>query len=184
MTKSKRQPYGFGSFVKKFTKPIKKIVKSPLGKAAALGLGAYFMPGIGAKAAGGWGPWASKIGGAFGKNKLLGQLIRKDKGAGGISMGKLGLMGLLGAGAAMPFLGGDDEEEVIETPWETTPSSIANIRDMARRRDPSLAFLPSNTYAQSGYYLKDGGIAGFANGEWSSRSASRTNVKNGISKVS
>jgi hypothetical protein len=35
---------------------------------------------------------------------------------------------------------------------------------MARMQDPSLAFLPSNTYAQSGYYLKDGGIVSLANG--------------------
>ena len=167
MTNSKRQPYGFGSFVKKFTKPIKKIVKSPIGKAALLGGGLYGLGSL-AGGGGGWGNFAkigSKIGGAFGKNRLLGQLIRKDKGAGGISMGKLGLMGLLGAGTALPFLaGGDEEEEIIETPWETTPASIANITDMARNRDPSLNFLPSNVYTQSGFYLKDGGLAGFANG--------------------
>ena len=39
-----------------------------------------------------------------------------------------------------------EEEEIIETPWETTPASIANITDMARNRDPSLNFLPSNMY--------------------------------------
>jgi hypothetical protein len=32
-----RQEYGFGSFVKKITRPIKKIAKSPLGKAALIG---------------------------------------------------------------------------------------------------------------------------------------------------
>ena len=46
MTNSKRQPYGFGSFVKKFTRPIKKIVKSPLGKAALLGGGLYGLGGL------------------------------------------------------------------------------------------------------------------------------------------
>ena len=35
-----RQLYGLGSLVKKITKPIKKIVKSPIGK-AALGAAAY-----------------------------------------------------------------------------------------------------------------------------------------------
>ena len=35
---------------------------------------------------------------------------------------------------------------------------------MARNRDPSLAFMPQSQYVQSGYYLKDGGIAGLANG--------------------
>ena len=51
-----RQLYGLGSFVKKITKPIKKAVKSPLGKAALLAAGAYFAPTMwgGAKGLGGW----------------------------------------------------------------------------------------------------------------------------------
>ena len=36
-----RQLYGLGSLVKKITKPIKKIVKSPIGKAALTGLLRY-----------------------------------------------------------------------------------------------------------------------------------------------
>ena len=40
-----RQLYGLGSLVKKITKPIKKIVKSPIGKAALLGIGAFGLPG-------------------------------------------------------------------------------------------------------------------------------------------
>jgi len=171
MTNSKRQQYGFGSFVKKFTKPIKKVLKSPIGKAALIGGGLYGLGGL--KSLGGTGIFSSGQGlSRFGnlarmfKSKgVLGDLLFSGKGADRkFSLGKAGLMGLLGAGATMPFLGGDEEEEVIETPWETTPSSIANIRDMARNRDPSLSFLPQNAYTQSGFYLKDGGIAGLANG--------------------
>ena len=40
-----RQLYGLGSLVRKITRPIKKIVKSPIGKAALLGLGAYGLGG-------------------------------------------------------------------------------------------------------------------------------------------
>ena len=41
-----RQMYGLGSFVKSIGKGIKKIVKSPIGKAAILGFGANaLMPG-------------------------------------------------------------------------------------------------------------------------------------------
>ena len=44
-----RQGYFLGKLVKKITKPIKKIIKSPIGKAALLAGGAYlaggFMPG-------------------------------------------------------------------------------------------------------------------------------------------
>ena len=36
-----RQLYGLGSFVKKITRPLKKVFKSKIGKAALLGLGAY-----------------------------------------------------------------------------------------------------------------------------------------------
>ena len=39
-----RQMYGLGSLVKKITKPIKKVLKSDLGKAAILGIGAFGLP--------------------------------------------------------------------------------------------------------------------------------------------
>ena len=45
MTKPHRQQYGLGSFVKKAFKKAKKVFKSPLGKAAMLGLGAYGLGG-------------------------------------------------------------------------------------------------------------------------------------------
>ena len=42
-----RQLYGLGSLVKKITKPIKKIIKSPIGKAALAGAAIYFGGGKG-----------------------------------------------------------------------------------------------------------------------------------------
>ena len=156
-----RQPYFLGKAVKKLTKGAKKVLKSPLGKAALIGgLGSWGLgmgPLGGLKGAG----WMSNIPGWFGKDRMLGIMFR-DK-AGALSPGKIGLGALLAAGTALPFMA-DEEEEVIETPWEETPTSIANIRDMARRRDPSLAFMPQSQYVQSGYYLKDGGRAGLLNG--------------------
>ena len=169
--------YGFfKKAFKKIKKGAKKVFKSPLGKAAMLGLGAYYMPGIGAKASGGWGPWASRIGG-WGKGALLGKQTTTLPGqatqrAGGI-FGGLKNMGwgkaaLLGGGAlatALPFMGGGDEEDEVIDDWSVTPSSIANIRKMARAQDPSLAFLPPASSVMSGYYgSKDGGIVGLANG--------------------
>ena len=158
---SVRQPYFLGKIVKKITKPIKKIAKSPLGKAALIGgLGSWGL-GMGPlKGLGGSG-WMRNIPSWFGKDRMLGKVFRTDKGA--WSPGKIGLGALLAAGTALPFMAGE-EEEIIEEPWETTSSSIANIRDMARRQDPSLAFMPRNEYVQSGYYLADGGRAGIANG--------------------
>ena len=52
----------------------------------------------------------------------------------------MGLMGLLGAGAALPFMGGDDEEEVVEEGWENTPASIAAITQMAKKSTPQFKF--------------------------------------------
>ena len=42
---NQRQQYGLGSFVKKIGRGVKKVFKSPIGKAALLGLGAYGMGG-------------------------------------------------------------------------------------------------------------------------------------------
>ena len=59
---SGRQMYFLGKLVKKATRAVKKITKSPLGKAALLGLGAYYMPGFGIKASGGFSPFMKKFG--------------------------------------------------------------------------------------------------------------------------
>ena len=56
------------------------------------------------------------------------------------------------------------DEEEPGPDWSQTPSSISNIVQMARARDPSLDFLPSSAYTQSGFYGADGGIVGLANG--------------------
>jgi len=97
-----RQQYGLGSFVKKAFKKVgnvaKQVVKSPLGKAALIGLGASFL-----------GP---SIGSAFGKfgSSGLGGLLKggfgKILGSGGVpqlgykATGLKGLLGSIGKGKA------------------------------------------------------------------------------------
>jgi hypothetical protein len=179
-----RQLYGLGSFVKKITKPIKKAVKSPLGKAALLAAGAYFAPTMwgGAKGLGGWktgiGALRNKaFGAALSGNTAREAAIMRNAGgtkAGGMLGGVFdwikanpGKSAMLAGGAgamALPFFAGNVDEEEEGDSWDVTPSSIANIRNMARNQDPSLAFMPNRNYVQPGYYLKDGGIAGLANG--------------------
>ena len=160
-----RQLYGLGSLVKKITKPIKKIVKSPIGKAALLGAAAYGLGG--AKFLGGEGIFASGQGmSRFGN--LLNLIKSKQTGGLGI-FDKLsgGQKAFLGAGAAaslLPFfMKGQEEEEIVEDPFSVTPSSIADIRQMARNRDPSLAFLPQEQFVRPGFFspfaAAEGGVA-------------------------
>jgi len=167
--------YGIFKKIKKFGK---KIFKSPLGKAALLGAGAWGLGGLGgATGMARFSPsaWGKGIGamrsGLFGKAAVAGYPGQSTAATKGL-WGKLGKFGygkaaLLGAGAlgvAAPFLGGDEDEEIIDD-WSVTPSSIAKIRQMAKDRHSSLAFLPPASSVMSGYYgSKDGGIVGLANG--------------------
>ena len=131
-----RQQYGLGSLVKKAVRGVKKIAKSPLGKAALIGgLG---MWGMGA------GPFSNVAGQGWLKGLMSkgtgGGLWNAVKGAGGkawgwakANPGKAGFLGLAGAATALPFLmKGDEEEDVVEEAWDQVPSSIANIRKIGR----------------------------------------------------
>ena len=188
---SLRQPYGLGKLVKKAFRGLKKVVKSPIGKAAILGgLGMWGMgAGPFAKLGGsGWlrgaaskfgalkssapaqglGGWAKKWLNPFNKaNPLLWSGAADDRKFSGWKAAGLGAAGLVAAPFIQKKLGwgpyqeGDEEEE---SDWSVTPSSILNIKNMARARDPSLDFLPSSAYTQSGFYGADGGRAGLLNG--------------------
>ena len=172
-----RQGYFLGKIVRKAKRAVKKVVKSPIGKAALLGAAAYGLGG--AKFLGGQGIFSGGQGLArfgnlknlflpaatnpLGKRGLLASLAFDDKGQ--FSLGRAALTGLGAAGIAAPFfMGGDDEEEVVEdTPFSTTPDSIANIVNQARNRDPSLRFLPKPKFVDN-FYAADGGRAGYDNG--------------------
>jgi hypothetical protein len=108
-----RQQYGLGSFVKKalgkVTNVAKQVVKSPLGKAAILGLGASYL---GPKIMGGG------FGGGFGgglKSKLFGSILPGVRAAGMPSFlgetgftktaGILGKLGLTKGGGSMGITG-------------------------------------------------------------------------------
>ena len=171
MTNSQRQQYGLGSFVKKIGRGIKKVAKSPLGKAALIGgLGWGANAGIFGGLGKGW--LTGKNAGLLtrlksGKNFLggVGNLFRKDGAGTPFSYGKMLLGGLGAAGMALPFMGGKEEDEGDDTEWWQTPESISKIHEMAKNRDSSLKFLPSSVYAAPGYYnMAQGGIVGLANG--------------------
>jgi len=171
-----RQGYFLGKIVKKAKRAVKKIVKSPIGKAAIIGgLGMY---------AGGLGPFANLKGAGFlrgagsgllsglkSKEGFLGTIGNAFRVGGDPTKGFSGLR-LLGGGlgaaaiAAPFFMGGGDEEEVDDTPFSQTPDSIANIVSMARNQDPSLRFLPKPKFVDN-FYAAEGGLADIPRGGYS-----------------
>jgi len=98
-----REGYGLGSIVKKATRAVKKVAKSPIGKAALFaGLGAY---GLGA------GPFKGVAGSGFLKNDLMKKLLLK-KGEGEFTFGNLNpFTTIAGISALAGGLSKQDEEE-------------------------------------------------------------------------
>jgi hypothetical protein len=170
-----RQNYGLGSFVKKAVRGVKKVAKSPLGKAALIGLGGYGLGG-GFSAAGfgstGIGSFLKGAGSNFmsGKGKMgaLSNLFR-DKGVGDavgkFSMGKLALGGLGAASVAAPFLmGGGDEvdEEQMDPRYQVQRAK--NYYSGQGNAGAGLDFMPQKKYVNQNFYAADGGRAGYAMG--------------------
>ena len=81
---SARQMYGLGKLVKKIGRSVKKIAKSPIGKAALLGAAAFGIPG-------------TSIGGLFGRASFM-----LPAGSGGVT----GLFGKKGIAATFPSIFG------------------------------------------------------------------------------
>ena len=168
-----RQGFFLGKIAKKITRPLKKVFKSPLGKAALLAGGTYMLGG--GRFGLGDSTFSTEVLGntlsriAFGAKDKKGFAGQGLFGTGGNFSGNRALL-TAGIGAtALPFLlggGGDDEEEITES-FSVTPSNITDIVSMAKARDPSLRFLPQNAYTQQGFFgAADGGIArtGYAMG--------------------
>ena len=171
-----RQLYGLGSLVRKITRPVKKIFKSPIGKAAMLGLGAY---GLG----GGFGAGGFKFGNLpgssfFGKGSFnpFKALITKGPQTG--MFGPSGLSNLFGKGSigkgAMALgLGGGLASMMAKGPEEEEEEYIDRIRSMTpylkryyKQANPLASdeeveeFVSDNTVE----YSKDGGLIGYQEG--------------------
>ena len=115
---SARQMYGLGKLVKKVTRTVKKIAKSPIGKAAIVGAGIYglgggtffgkMLPGVtrGGQGFGGFGGLSSVFGnvGDIIGGKSFGDTLAKAAGS------KIGL-GIIGASALAGLLTPEQEEE-------------------------------------------------------------------------
>ena len=173
-----RQGYFLGKIVKKAKRAVKKVVKSPLGKAALLygltgGLGALGS-GKGLASLGKLSTFApssvlKNLGAAFTKGSALSQSpfgsLFFDPKSGAFSLGRTALTGLGATAIAAPFLmGGGDEEEVEEESFTGPISSVESIRDQARAYygDPTnsaLYFMPPKSAVQSSFYAANGGLA-------------------------
>tara|TARA_R100001129_G_scaffold2637_1_gene2693 strand:- start:6358 stop:8427 length:2070 start_codon:yes stop_codon:yes gene_type:complete len=151
---SARQMYGLGKLVKKVTRGIKKIAKSPIGKAAlAFGIpgtnfggifgrasfggaakGLFGQKGIAATLAAGKGkllgiPGADEFGGTAGLLRDLG-LTKGGFGTIGGLTGK-GIAATIGTASLLPLLGlgtGDESEEEAQSILQSKGIDIADIR--------------------------------------------------------
>jgi hypothetical protein len=144
-----RQNYGLGSFVKKAVRGVKKIAKSPIGKAALLYAGGAYLGGSTALGGAGgsfmsrmanpaglmnlknipgylggrfnpkMGPFQPGKGGGFMKG--IGNMFRKDGAGSDYSMGKLALGGLGLASVAPLLMKGGGDDVVDETVEQIDP---------------------------------------------------------------
>jgi len=181
-----RQLYGLGSLVKKITRPIKKVFKSPIGKAALLGLGAYGLGG-GSLFGGSGFKFGNILGKAgmmrpgqgFGGGSGLMGLFSKAKNAvsGGGALSSLFGKGSIGKGAMALGLGGGLASMFAQKPDEDEEEYVDRIRTLKpylkkyyKNANPTASdedleeFLTTNLseYGEGG--AKDGGLIGYAEG--------------------
>ena len=179
-----RQNYGLGSFVKKAIRGVKKVAKSPLGKAALLYAGGAYLGGSTALGGAG-GSFMSRmanpsgimnlknipgfLGGKF--NPKMGP-FQPGKGGGGF-LSKLNPFGknfdgktaFLTGGAlatALPFMmGGEEEEEEAEQmDVELQRQRARNFYSGKGNAGAGLNFMPDKQYVKQNFYAADGGRAG------------------------
>ena len=173
-----RQNYFLGKLVKKATRAVKKVAKSPLGKMALIA-GAGMIPfgasgaslfsrlgasglgkGLGSFLKGGMGNF---MGGT--KGTMMGGLsnmfrVGGEQGA-DFSAGRLLAGGLGAAAIASPFLmGGDEEVEEVETMDPALQTQRAkNFYSGAGQKGVGLDFMPQKKYVMQNFYAADGGRA-------------------------
>jgi len=176
-----RQQYGLGSIVKKAVRGVKKVVKSPLGKAALAGAIGFGIPGTsfggllgragmfgGSGATGMFGTKGlSSIFGQAGKFSKIGDMFRKDGAGSPLSYGKIGL-GALGLASVAPLFMGGGDDEVEETVEQINPAEqVARARNFYSGlgdKGVGLNFMPKKKYVSQNFYAADGGRANFAMG--------------------
>ena len=181
-----RQGYFLGKLVKKATRAVKKVVKSPVGKAALLGAVGFGIPGTqfgGLFGRAAFGGAAKGLLGNYGIGSTLSTRLpslfakgigpNQDPGLfrglmdkfGGLSLGQKLLLGGGAAAVAAPFFMGGDEEVVDEgVPVSGIQPMVADIREQAKQyyQDPTksaLYFMPPKSAVRFGGAFAEGGLA-------------------------
>ena len=173
-----RQGYFLGKLVKKATRAVKKVVKSPLGKAALIGGLGYLggggtmfgksLPFLKAKAGGfSLANLGANLGlGSFGPAGQFkaGNLLNKFN---NLSLGKKLFLGAGAASLAAPFFMGGDEEveeevDVMDPAYQTQRAK--DYYTGLGTKGAGLDFMPQKKYVMQNFYAADGGRAGYANG--------------------
>jgi hypothetical protein len=177
-----RQGYFLGKLVRKAKKAVKKVVKSPVGKAALLGAATFGVPGTGFK---GFLGGKGSIGSFFGKGSFnpLKAIVEK-RGFGGLEqasglaklLGKFGLaegtkltgLGKIAGIGGLSGLAGllaakeaeDDEEFDISKVDRGEGLDIDRIVRLARMNDPQFRFLPGAEFTTA--FAEGGGVGSLA----------------------
>ena len=161
-----RQLYGLGSLVKSIGKTVKKVIKSPIGKAALIGLGGAGLMGMGPLS--GLGGIGSRIGGALFGGSALPPSMGLGKTTGILSslMGKIpGGRYTVGAIGSILAASGMSPEEIEETKRDPEKVKIY-LRDYYSKTNPDASaeeveeFVTTNTseYAVGGRVGLQGGV--------------------------
>ena len=153
-----RQPYFLGKAVKKITGAAKKVLKSPIGKAALLGAGIFGVPG-------------TQFTGLMGSKFLTGALAKgthhADPGWLKAALGKVMTKKGLGTAATLatlsPFLmkQEEDEEDELTAMYRGKGIDIPGIRKAVGQRGLKREDYP---FMPSSYYAAEGGRIGLAEG--------------------
>ena len=150
-----RQMYGLGKLVKKVTRGVKKIAKSPIGKAALLYFGGNALTGGGLKSF----LLGSNAGPSFSKTGILKKMFLKNPSL-GFSLGNISpVAGIFGTSALAGLMTPKQEEENEEQ--YLGPSFDAPIPAIRARRRLAAAF-DGSTYNYEDY--ADGGRIGYQDG--------------------
>jgi hypothetical protein len=153
-----RRAYGLGSIFKSIGKAAKKVFKSPVGKAALIGLGGYWLGG--GQALGGAKMFGTKFGQNFAFDNLMkrkGMSLLTKKGLGeSWDPWKVGIAGL----SALPFFMGQPEDDEGDKGADYDLLKDQYAKELMRIKAGAMAgSLDPNEFNYLG--VKDGGRIGY-----------------------